>query len=252
VIVLESLAAPEKHRMFARKRKPKAAAPEPDPEPVLTTRVTLVEAEPFGDATEAERWHADADVDDEAENAIRVINGVLHAHRAASGDPYVWEISRDRALVVRVGIGDGDQVSAGRWEAAVTLPRMRSRASERRAAVLRPQERLAAILSGRDVALACEELTLRGRADHDAGRSREAALQLRVALEAAIAELAPWADRPRMSDRIAALSAERGTVGDAANAALEGGLDDETSEEIGRVLTLIENALRARMQAELG
>jgi hypothetical protein len=34
--------------------------------------------------------------------------------------------------------------------------------------------------------------------------------------------------------------------------ALEGGLDDETVEEISRVIKLIENALRARMQAEMG
>ncbi len=252
VIMFESLSVPEKHRMLSRKKKPRATAPQPEPEMVLTTKVTVVEAEPFGDLSEAERWHAEADAEASAEKGIGVINGVLHAHRAASGDPYIYEISRDRALVVRVGIGDGDQVAAGRWEAAVTLPTMASRASQRRAAVLRPQERLAAILSGRDVALACEELTLRGRADFDAGRSREAALQLRVALEAAIAELAPWSDRARMSERIALLSAERELVGKAANAALEGGLDDETVEEVGRVLTLVEHALRARMQAELG
>ncbi|HEX6388271.1 MAG TPA: hypothetical protein VFZ89_02455, partial [Solirubrobacteraceae bacterium] len=119
-------------------------------------------------------------------------------------------------------------------------------------ATLRPQERLAAILSGRDVALACEELTLRGRADFDAGRSREAALQLRVALEAAIAELAPWADRPRMANAITRLSGERGLVGDAANAALQGGLDEEMVAEVERVLKLVESALRVRMQAELG
>ena len=61
--------------------------------------------------------------------------------------------------------------------------------------MLRPQERLAAILGGRDVALACEELALRARLDADAGRWREAAFQLRVALEAAIAELGPWPGR---------------------------------------------------------
>lgn len=252
MIVFESLAAPEKHRVLKRRRKPRPAAPEPGPEPVSTTRVTLVAAEPFADVAEAERWRAEADAEAEADEGVRVINAVLHAYRAAAGDPYVWEITRERALAVRVGIGEGDQVVLGKWLSAVSVSRVRSRARERRAAALMPQERLAAILSGRDVALACEELALRGRADLDAGRSREAALQLRVALEAAIAELAPWADRPRMSERIAALSDERGTVGDAANAALEGGLDDETVEEVGRVMTLVENALRARMQAELG
>ena len=42
----------------------------------------------------------------------------------------------------------------------------------------RPQERLAALLGGRDAALACEELALRARGDLDHGRAREAALQL--------------------------------------------------------------------------
>ena len=90
---------------------------------------------------------------------------------------------------------------------------------------LRPHERLAALLGGRDVALACEELTLRARADLDAGRIREAALQLRVALEAAIAELEPWRDRGDMAQRLETLREHRGAVGSAANAALRGGLE---------------------------
>jgi hypothetical protein len=252
VIVFETLGAVERRGRLARRRKPKAIEPEPEPEPVSTTRVTLVEAEPFASAEEAERWQRDVDAEDAADEGIRAINGVLHAHRAAAADPLVREVSRDRALVVRVGIGEGEQVAGGRWTAAVALQPPRDRNAERRTSILRPQERLAAILSGRDVALACEELTLRGRSDIDAGRSREAALQLRVALEAAIAELAPWSDRARMGERIALLKAERGVVGEAANRALEGGLDDETVAEVERVLKLIESALRVRMQAEMG
>ncbi len=252
VIVFETLGAVERRALLGRKRKPKATDPEPGPEPVTTTRVTLVGAEPFVDLKEAERWQAQVDAEDEADDGVAVINGVLHAYRTAANDPFVREVSRERAIAVRIGIGDGDQVALGKWTAAVTLQRSSSRLSERRASVLRPQERLAAILSGRDVALACEELTLRGRADLDAGRSREAALQLRIALEAAIAELAPWADRGRIGERIERLRGERGVVGEAANRALEGGLDDETVEEVTRVLGMIEAALRARMQAEIG
>jgi hypothetical protein len=252
VIVFETLGAVERRSRIKRKRKPKPVEPEPEPEPVSTTRVTLVEAEPFASAEEAERWQRDVDADAEADEGIRSINAVLHAHRSAAADPMVREVSRDRALVVRVGIGEGDQVASGRWASAVALAPPRDRNAERRTSILRPQERLAAILSGRDVALACEELTLRGRSDLDAGRSREAALQLRVALEAAIAELAPWSDRERMGERIAMLKAERETVGEAANRALEGGLDDETVAEVDRVLKIIESALRVRMQAEMG
>jgi hypothetical protein len=83
------------------------------------------------------------------------------------------------------------------------------------------------VLGGRDVALACEELTLRARADLDAGRPREAALQLRIALESALSELTPWADREAISRRIGELREERGTVAAAANTAINGGLDED-------------------------
>ena len=65
--------------------------------------------------------------------------------------------------------------------------------------MLRPQARLAAVLNGRERPLACEELTLRARLDLDHGREREAALQVLVALDAALAELAadPQAAGPR-------------------------------------------------------
>ncbi len=52
-----------------------------------------------------------------------------------------------------------------------------------------PEERFAALLGAREQALVGEELVLRARADLDAGRPREAALQARVALEALLAEL---------------------------------------------------------------
>ena len=97
----------------------------------------------------------------------------MHTHRSAAADPRVPVPSRERALVVRVGYGAGEQVSEGRWSEAVEVPAPRPGRRER-SAVLRPQERLAAILGGRDVALACEELTLRARLDADAGRWREA------------------------------------------------------------------------------
>ena len=56
--------------------------------------------------------------------------------------------------------------------------------------MLHPQARLAAVLGARERPLACEELALRARLDLDHGREREAALQLLVALDAALAELA--------------------------------------------------------------
>lgn len=252
VVVIATLGAPERRSLLARsRRRPKATAPEPGPEPVLTSRITMVDAEPFPDRAAADRWRGAVDAGAHAELALRVVNEVLHAHRAAAADPYVREVGMDQALVVRVGIGEGEQVAHGRWTEAVALPPARERVAERRSSVLQPQERLAAILTGRDVALASEELTLRARLDMDAGRSREAALQLRIAVETALAELTPWAERGDLAGRLAALRAERGAVADAAHAAIQGGLDDATVAEVERILRLLEAALRARTHAEL-
>jgi hypothetical protein len=184
------------------------------------------------------------------EEELAILNRVLHLHRVAAADHAVREVSRDDALVVRVGFGEGEQVAEGRWTEAVE-PGPGYAGRVRRVERLRPQERLAALLGGRDAALASEELTLRARADLDAARPREAALQLRIALEAAIAELDAWRERADLAERLEELRAERRAVGDAANAALRGGLDDATIEEVERVLLRVEAALRARALSAL-
>ena len=102
------------------------------------------------------------------------------------------------------------------------------------------------MLSGRDAALACEELALRARADLAAGRRREAALQLRVALAAALRELTPWAPRGDLARRIEELRRPQPAADAAAAAALEGGLDDVATGDARRVLGRLEAALRAR------
>jgi hypothetical protein len=143
--------------------------------------------------------------------------------------------------------GAPEAVAHGRWATAVELPPPGKNAIRgKREAILRPQERLAAILSGRDVALAAEELTLRARMDLDAGRTREAALQLRVALEAAIAELEPWAEGADLGARLEALRELRQSVASAANAALQGGLDDASAADVDFAVGRIEAALRVR------
>ena len=248
VLMLTTLGAAERRSSLGRaQRRPRSAAPAAIPMPVVTGRATLVAAEPFGSRAEAKSWREGVDGEAEAATALRVLNRVLHVHRVAAADPYVRDLDRGAALVVRVGLGEGEPLAHGRWTTAVELPpRGLSPAASRSAAVLRPQERLAAVLGGRDVALACEELTLRARADVDAGRMREAALQLRVALESALAELAPWADREAIARRTDELREERTAVAAAANMAINGGLDEDTAEEVVRVLDLLEAALRTR------
>ena len=129
---------------------------------------------------------------------------MLHAQRVATGDPALPPVTRDRALAMRVGVGAGEQVADGRWASAALVPApVPGRGS--RTAGLRPTERLAAILAGRDVALACEELTLRARTDADAARWRDCAFQLRAAVDAALAELLPWSGQADLDERIAEL-----------------------------------------------
>jgi hypothetical protein len=243
VLVTTTLGAHQR-RLLGGRRSQSAS---PDPQPVPTARATLVAASPFDDERGAAEWLKAAG-EDEVDEAIVVLNRVLHLQRTAAADASVREVARGQALVARTGYGEGEQVAHGRWTEAVEHPVPRE-GRVRRSEALRPQERLAALLGGRDAPLAAEELALRARVDRDAGRRREAALQLRIALEAALAELEPW--REQLADRLDELLDARGPVGAAANAALQGGIDDETSAEVERILDRLEAALRARVASGL-
>jgi hypothetical protein len=208
----------------------------------------VIPATPLADDDEAARWLKGADGEAEVDAALEVLNRALHAYRVSMADPYLHEISRDDALVARVGFGAGEQVAEGRWAEALDLPRPKER-RQRRTAALRPQERLAALLGGRDAALACELLVLRARADLDAGRQREAALQLRAALEAALAELPAWTERGDLGARVEELTEAQESVEQIATTALQRGLDPDEASEAERVLGRLEAALRARSAA---
>ena len=173
---------------------------------------------------------------------------MLHAYRVAAADPYAREVARAQALAVRAGFGNGERVADGRWDRARSLPAGSgaARPLRPRIAALRPQERLAALLTGRDAVLACEDLTLRVRLDVDAARWREAALGLRAAFDAALAELDPWREVPGLPRRVEELRARRDAVHALAAAALQGGLDDGQIELVRTVLGRLEAALRAR------
>lgn len=254
VLVLRLLGASER-RLLARRRgraRIVEAPPDHPPAAVATTRATLIDTAALDGYDAASGWLATADLDALADGALTRLNRVLHAHRIASADPYAREAARPQALVVRVGFGTGERVADGHVDRARELPPPASPAGARRprAAALRPQERLAALLAGRDVALACEELTLRVRSDVDAGRWREAALGLRVALEAALAELEPWRDAGGLAERLAQLRGRHEEVVAVAGAALQGGLDDEQIANVAAVLGRVEAALRARLAGE--
>ena len=245
VLVLATLGAPERRRLRDRRSRP--VAPEPAPTPVATARATVVDAAPVSVA-EAERWLAQAGPEDAA-RALAQVARAVRAHRLASGDAAVREPSLAQALAVRAGYGAGEQVAEGRWRAARDLPPARD-GRRPRVAGLQPQERLAALLGGHERPLACEELTLRARQDLDAGRLREAALQLRTALEAALAELtAESGGSTDMARRLAELSQLQPAVAALAGTALGGALPADAGETLGAALQRLEAALRARVVA---
>lgn len=249
VLVIRGGEAPRRGR---RGRRSRGAEPSPALAEVPVTRATVIEAVPLGGAEEAAAWletAAGRDAEATAAAALASLNTAIHGHRVAAADPHVAEVGADQALVTRIGYGSGEQVAEGLWTDARELPPEDAGVRGRREAALRPQERLAALLGGRDAALACEDLVLRGRLDLDRGREREAALQAHLALEAARVELAAWGNLTGMAERLGDLDARRDAVAGAANAALQGGLPAEARETVAAAIDRIEAALRARSAA---
>ncbi|HEX7609647.1 MAG TPA: hypothetical protein VF380_03155, partial [Solirubrobacteraceae bacterium] len=114
-----------------------------------------------------------------------------------------------------------------------------------RAAVLRPQERLAALLGARSTSLLCEEFALRARLDLDQGRAAHAAIELEGAYAAALPELRAE-DRQDLAIRIAELDQLQPRVSEQARAALAEGAEATDTEVLEHALGRLEAALRAR------
>jgi hypothetical protein len=239
ILALRTLGAPQRRLMRGRRGTEVEQA---GAEPVPTSRATIIRPEAFTDAGRAQAWLAglrDSEEEREAEiaAALVVLNRALHAHRTARADGAARDVTQASALVVRLGFGSGDQVAEGRFDQGWELPRG---AAKVRRSMEAPEERFAALLGGRESTLACEELVLRARADTDAGRDREAALQARIALESLLSEM-----EKLPATRRQALEDDRGPVGQAANAALRGPLDGSAAEAVAAAVARMEAALRA-------
>jgi hypothetical protein len=102
------------------------------------------------------------------------------------------------------------------------------------------------VLGGREQLDACETLLLRARADLDAGRDREAALQLRVGLEALLVELKDALGDPGHEEDMATLKTRRHETGELANTALQGDLDAAQLQALEHTQALCERVLRRR------
>jgi hypothetical protein len=221
---------------------------------VPLVRATAIRAfAPFADATAAAAWlaatgAADAGLDATVEAGLALVNDALHAHAVAAADPFTQALSPERAVAVRVGYGSGEETAEGAYSEAIEVDVWATGASPRRRRQedLRPQERVAGVLRGRDRIDACEPILLRARADLDAGRRREAALQLQIGIKALLVELTDALDDDDHRDDIAALTERRPAVDAAAESALHGDLSPEAQTTIGEALELAERILRRR------
>jgi hypothetical protein len=252
VLVLKTIGAPP--APGRRRRRGRAVAAEPGPAPLALTRVTAIRAHsPHADQAEAARWldeacEAEDTIEVLAEEAIAPLNRALHAHAVAAADPQGRELSAEGAERVLIGYGSGEETADSRFTDARQVdltPRASSR-RRRREEELRPQERVAGVLRGRERLDACETLLLRARADLDAGREREAALQLRVGLEALLVELESAVDDPGHTKDIATLREQQAEAAAAAKAATGGDLTAEQRSQVEELLEICERILRRR------
>lgn len=252
VLVVKTLGAPTAAGR-RRRQRPREADPEASLPDLPLTRATAIRAfTPFSSAEEAAGWldaalASEDEVDGLVAEGLVLLNRALHAQATASADPYGHELASAQALLVLVGVGSGEEVAAGRFSLAREVD-MHGGASrrQRREAELRPQERVAAVLGGRERIDACETLLLRARADLDGSRLREASLQLRVALEALLSELAGALVDPGHEEDMAQLEARRQEAGEAANMALRGQLDAKSERNVRELTEICERVLRRR------
>ena len=256
--------------------------PQPDPAPVSTTRATVIDPVSLSAEAQARAWLEELDAEREIAAAVARLNRVVYSHRVAAADPYVHEVSPLQALTIRGGWGEGEQVADGRWLHARTLiwsapptgarsgggvrgvGKLRGtgrRVGRDRSWALRPQERVAAMLSGRASTLLCEEAVLRAREDLDQARPQQAALELERAFALAVDELRAE-QRQDLAIRVGELEQLRSGVEEQAHTArrlarlraagerddVEGELDEE---RLTHALERLEAALRARTAAGL-
>jgi hypothetical protein len=251
VIVIVTLGAPPVRPRLRRGRPVAVSGPEANP--LSLTRAIVVRPQPLGDRAESLAWlervsGAHEEAAELVDGALRSLNRALHAQRTATQDPYLPELGQDSPIRVLIGFGTGDQLADGHWSEARELPPEQPHRRRVRPDDLRPQERITAVLGGRERIGPSEALLLRARADLDQGRHREAAIQLSAGLEALLAELPAGADTEQEAD-VATLADRRQAAAATAAAALRSDLDGEAVEDVAETLGICERVLRRRRLA---
>lgn len=252
VLVLQRLGAPASPTR--RRRRGRGAPAGEEPQPLALSRATAIRAfAPFADEEAAVRWldeacEAEDTVEVLVDEAIGLLNRALHAQAVTAADPHSRvELSPESAERVLIGYGSGEEVAEGRFREARALdPAPRRSRRRRREEELQPQERVAAVLRGRERLDVCETLLLRARGDLEAGREREAALQLRVGLEALLIELKDALADPGHQKDMATLQERKRQAGDAASSALRDELSEEQRRQVDELLGISERVLRRR------
>lgn len=238
VLALRILGAPRAASRL-RRGKPVALESEPDATPLPLSRATLVKSRAFDDESAAAAWLESVAGDDELTSGLtaetcRILNRAVHAHRVSAPDPYAAELHPSAAVAVRFGYGTGDEVAEGRWSAAFELPEAKRRGL--RSALIDgvgAQQRIAAVLGGRDSVVPAETLMLAAELAASEGRHAEAAITAAAAAQALAASPEAPADA---AESVASTSALR-------KAALAGTAISE--KELREALRGLRRAVRA-------
>jgi hypothetical protein len=250
VLVVKTVGAPRPPAR--RRRRARAAEPDAPDSPLPLVRATAIRAfAPFAGAAEARRWleeatEADETVDVLVTDGIGLLNRALHLRAVADADPHAHQLAPERAVAVRLGYGSGEETAEGEFAEAREVDVRGAASRRRRQEELQPQERLAAVLGGRESVDACETLLLRARADLDAERAREAALQLRVGLEALLVELRDAVADPGHERDMGVLEEHRAQAIEIAEAAVRGELSPAQRDDLQELLEIGERVLRRR------
>jgi len=251
VLVLQTLGAPPPPRRRRRKAREVEAGAAPSELPL--SRATAVRAfEPFAGERAAAAWLEAVTASEDAPDALiaealEALNRAVHAQTTVSGDPGARILGPSDASAARLGYGSGEQVAMGDFADARELdPHAGVSPKRRRQEELRPQERIAAVLGDRERIDPCEPLLLRARADLDAGRPREAALQLRVGVEALLAEFTDPPSDPDHDTDIAALQTRQPETRDLAQQALTSAPSPAQTSQLDDLLGIAERVVRRR------
>jgi hypothetical protein len=185
-----------------KRRRLRGAQAGSDAGPVALAIATHVKASLAGDGDgdEAVRWVTACQEDPAlqgawVDEALRIVNRAIRAHRATCGDPYFTELTATDPRAARIGFGAASEVSAGRWRHAFAVVPLKSpKLGHAERSV--PSEVVAAALAGHPVSLQADELILRALLDLDQGRTGLAALQLHAAARMLAAEVGDEHGRP--------------------------------------------------------